>query len=690
MNTEDIQESEPRKKRTLSSFQDPVSAFFACRSKNSCPRRYQHLTLCLGALRLWGNLRGKFMGSSFFGYNSRQVYLILMFCGLQSGLFSALNAGPFFSLQENALQIGIPEPEKTFETYSTEQGLESLPPLWHLKITGADNAKRSLEELSLKKTNVIVIDDDLGELADEHLDLPKHKPQTLRLLVPAIVRDIFFREPSSKEQSETAINDSKGKTSLAGIFSKYLNFVEVETLDPREFNRPEIVQHGRHVAGTIGAKNKAYGVSPVAHAIEARYFDAPKYVAGETNSIALKKIYEMNFKDSVINMSVWAMGSFVENHTATLMQMILNQNSNAVIAAGNNSEWISQSSLAGSIPSATVVGAFSSKGSLASFSNYGAAIDLLAPGESILSRAEGVEIEGESVAAWSGTSMATPIVSGAFANLRALLPAATEKQLRYILYRSAWDLFTPGRDPFSGYGLVNIRKATQVAKRLHEGNYLEPLGAAKIEETMKESKLWDFSQDVRAALLEKNKSPRLSTRYESLAYDVVLLSNDRSRFTELAELYQYSYPTYSNALKWIDQNRFIVDEKEEDLDKRVKTFLPLFASSLFENPEALSILTTTQDPDVVLQAIRKISNDELEDLSAVLGHELTKVFVEIFWKSGFISRNAFFYFIPYGKEYVEALQEITMQSLAPKTNQETEETDDSLNDVPSDTEEMAM
>lgn len=630
------------------------------------------------------------MGSAFFGFYSLQVYLILMVCVFQFGAGSTLNAGPFFISPGNNLQIEIPEPKKTFETYPTQQGLESLPPLWHLKITGADNAKRSLEKLSLNKTNVIVIDDDLGELADEHLELPKHTPQKLRLFVPSIVRDIFFSKASPQEQSETALSFSKNRTSLSGIFSKYLNFVEVETLDPREFDRPQIIQHGRHVAGTIGAKNKAYGVSPVAHTIEARYFDAPKYAAGKTNAVALKKISEMNFQNSVINMSVWVSGPQVENYSETITGMIQNQNSNVVIAAGNSSDWILESSLAGRLPSATVVGAFSSKGGLASFSNFGTAVDLLAPGESILSRAEGIEIEGESVAAWSGTSMATPVVTGAFANLRALLPAATEKQLRYIMYRSAWDLFTPGRDPFSGYGLVNIRKASQVAERLYEGNFLEPLGAARIQEEITKPELWDFSEDVRAALLEKNQTTRLSNRYDSLAHDVVLLSNDRSGFEGLAELYQYSYPIYSKALKWIDQNRFILNEKEEGLNERVNTFLPLLAASIFENPNALSILRTAQDPDVVLEAFRKIAKNELTDLAAILGPGLTRYFREKFWKSGFISSKVYFYLIPYGETYLESLKEIDLQTLVPEQNQETEENDDSLNDVPSDTEEMAM
>ncbi|NBP81653.1 hypothetical protein EBU58_13260, partial [bacterium] len=73
---------------------------------------------------------------------------------------------------------------------------------------------------------------------------------------------------------------------------------------------------------------------------------------------------------------------------------------------------------------------------LASFSNYGSSsVDLAAPGASIYSTTP-----GNSYASYSGTSMATPHVSGVVALMAAANPAATPSQLRTALLESVTPL----------------------------------------------------------------------------------------------------------------------------------------------------------------------------------------------------------------------------------------------------------
>ena len=61
--------------------------------------------------------------------------------------------------------------------------------------------------------------------------------------------------------------------------------------------------------------------------------------------------------------------------------------------------------------------------------------------------------------AWSGTSMATPHVSGVAALIWSANPAWTNVQIREALKASAKDLGDPGYDVYYGYGLVQAYDA---------------------------------------------------------------------------------------------------------------------------------------------------------------------------------------------------------------------------------------
>lgn len=79
------------------------------------------------------------------------------------------------------------------------------------------------------------------------------------------------------------------------------------------------------------------------------------------------------------------------------------------------------------------VAALTDRGSLADFSNYGAnSVDLAAPGDMILST-----MAGGGYAYASGTSMATPFVTGALALYASLDPTASAAELKAVLLSSA-------------------------------------------------------------------------------------------------------------------------------------------------------------------------------------------------------------------------------------------------------------
>ncbi|HSL46876.1 MAG TPA: S8 family serine peptidase [Anaerolineales bacterium] len=104
-----------------------------------------------------------------------------------------------------------------------------------------------------------------------------------------------------------------------------------------------------------------------------------------------------------------------------------------IAAAGNGSSEVREYPAAEGVPGALAVGASTQADTLASFSNYGSWVHVAAPGEAILS-----SVPGGEYAVWSGTSMATPLVSGEAALVRATKPNFTAVDVvGHIISKSA-------------------------------------------------------------------------------------------------------------------------------------------------------------------------------------------------------------------------------------------------------------
>jgi hypothetical protein len=169
--------------------------------------------------------------------------------------------------------------------------------------------------------------------------------------------------------------------------------------------------HGTHVAGIIAATafNLKGGVG-VAFNVQIMAIRAAQYSGTlTTTDIAEGILYAVDNGAEVINMSFGGyQRSQIEEDAleVALSQAVL------VAAAGNDglNAW-EVPCYPAALPYVHGVMAINDAGKLAWFSNYG--YDMAAPGESILST-----LPGNQYAAWSGTSMATPIVSGAAALMR--------------------------------------------------------------------------------------------------------------------------------------------------------------------------------------------------------------------------------------------------------------------------------
>ncbi len=210
--------------------------------------------------------------------------------------------------------------------------------------------------------------------------------------------------------------------------------------------------HGTHVAGTIGGVGgNGKGVAGVCWSVK---LVNAKFLGrrGGTSANAVKAVdYMTDLKtrhglNLVATNNSWGGGGFSQ----ALQDAIERANTAGILfiaAAGNDAFNCDSGSSCypAEYPNANVVAVASitSSGALSSFSSYGAStVDICAPGSGIWSTVPGRPARGSrtpssSYASYSGTSMATPHVSGAAALYKATHPSASAAQVKAGLLGSA-------------------------------------------------------------------------------------------------------------------------------------------------------------------------------------------------------------------------------------------------------------
>lgn len=179
--------------------------------------------------------------------------------------------------------------------------------------------------------------------------------------------------------------------------------------------------HGTHVAGTVGGKT--YGVAKKVSLVAVKIFSgcgssAPmSYIVAGLDWVAAHAI-----KPAVVSMSL---GGGIDPAMNTAVARLDSLGISVVVAAGNSGLDACNYSPA-SAPSAITVGSTTSADIRSSFSNKGPCVDLFAPGSSITSSWYTSDIAS---AVLSGTSMATPHVSGVAALILHDHPGFTPAQV---------------------------------------------------------------------------------------------------------------------------------------------------------------------------------------------------------------------------------------------------------------------
>ncbi|MBC7460623.1 MAG: S8 family serine peptidase [Thermoleophilia bacterium] len=237
--------------------------------------------------------------------------------------------------------------------------------------------------------------------------------------------------------------------------------------------------HGTHVASQVVTTN--IGSAPGARVIAARMSnngEANTYSAFE----ALQWMLAPTAVDGsapdpargadVVNVS-WGTGDGTNDFLLESYQGLQAAGIEVVTAAGNSGP-DGRISAPASYPGFTSVGAYDTHGAVADFSSRGpsplpdgagqGSPTFVAPGQ--LVRAATV---GGKYSYSFGTSMAAPLVAGAFADLMSAEPTATHGQLVAALAETARDVAAPGPDDDSGYGLVDIGAAVARLRELLSG-----------------------------------------------------------------------------------------------------------------------------------------------------------------------------------------------------------------------------
>ncbi len=222
--------------------------------------------------------------------------------------------------------------------------------------------------------------------------------------------------------------------------------------------------HGTHVAGIAAASTNnstgVAGICPRCSIMPVRVLDANG--SGSISDVATGIVYAANNGARVINLSLG--GRSTSETLRTALDYAVAHNALPVAAMGN--AYTSQALEPAYWYSALSVGAVDQSGAKADFSNYGAKTDVVAPGVAVLSTLPTYQVTlnqtyKQSYDALSGTSMATPVVSGIAGLVLSRNPALTASQVKGIIEATAGD--GKSFNTTTGFGLVNAAKAVAAA-----------------------------------------------------------------------------------------------------------------------------------------------------------------------------------------------------------------------------------
>jgi subtilisin family serine protease len=396
----------------------------------------------------------------------------------------------FTTATADAVPEAVAEP---LEYLRKHTGLTNVRPLFEdagrgrVSRAGVDDPER--ERLALAASVVTQEDDDIAGLTIAEMD-PKADIQAIAhaaaanaidYIEPVPVRWLAAVDPMQNVQwglraiswfdaeRPDASNVSVGILDT-GIDAGHPDLANVDITYEHPGTRAEdIVGHGTHVAGIVGAEtNNGVGIAGVARCaihmwkiFPDEQVDGEYYVDADVFADALRAGAESGL--SALNMSIG--GTRSSSIEQVLIRRLIARGVVVVAAMGNEFQDGNPIEYPAAYDGVLAVGALAENRERSDFSNTGRHIGICAPGSNILStlpRRRSSFRSERLYASWSGTSMATPHVTAAAALVAAKEPALSPSDIVERLCSTAATLSAMRdrtRTNEYGAGLLDLERA---------------------------------------------------------------------------------------------------------------------------------------------------------------------------------------------------------------------------------------
>lgn len=241
-------------------------------------------------------------------------------------------------------------------------------------------------------------------------------------------------------------------------------------------------EHGTAVASTAAAPTNGLGVVGVYPQANLQVWDASPLGDGITAGDVIQGLdAAIHSGQGVVNLSL---GSNVSNPLLDAMVAVTFASGTLIVAAaGNSREDGSPLEYPASLPHVLTAGAIDQSGQPTFFTSGSQYVDLAAPGYSVPVAVPATYNPPTKYDSFSGTSFASPIVAGATAWVWTVRPTLDITQLFEVMRLSGQDIYSPGFDPFTGFGRLDIPTALTVATPARDPQepnedvtYLKPSG----------------------------------------------------------------------------------------------------------------------------------------------------------------------------------------------------------------------
>ncbi|MBC2593283.1 S8 family serine peptidase [Ruficoccus amylovorans] len=241
----------------------------------------------------------------------------------------------------------------------------------------------------------------------------------------------------------------------SGVMSDHVNLEDARILSPERVGQSDPVGHGTAVASLIaGQDSPVLGLAAGTTILSLPVLNDDGL--SDTFRVSAAVVQAVDLGARVISMSLGAYGD-----SAVLRQAIKYAREHGVVlVASVGNDGAGQVAYPAAYDGVLAVAAVDALSQPASFSNYGPQVDIAAPGVQVP-----VAWTGDRFASVSGTSFSTPLVAAAVALVLQQDPRLSGPEAVRVVLDNANDAALPGKDEFTGEGVLNIERILERNRR---------------------------------------------------------------------------------------------------------------------------------------------------------------------------------------------------------------------------------